>query len=103
MTHFNHLLKIHLLKRKKTRCLLLRYDIVVTRYRSHSNSRLDKIGTIGVKSNMSIVKIDMNLLYKYLGNRNVRVSYCVWKALNLDWSILNGYRTKELQKTWSKN
>lgn len=64
------------------------YHIVVTRKRSKSTARLDRIGSISPRTKISMLKIDHKKLNKYLMLKNVKMTPCVAKVLNLDVNIL---------------
>lgn len=60
------------------------YHIIVTRKRSKSNARIDRIGSIASKKPYAFLKLDIKKLTKYLLEKNVTIAATVWKYLNLD-------------------
>lgn len=73
--------KLLVLRLNKKHLLTTSYDIVVTRKRSASNSRLDKIGSSILTGPYSWIQIDLRKLYKYLLEKNVTISTAVIKLL----------------------
>jgi hypothetical protein len=70
------------------------YHIVVARKRSKPLSRLDRIGSIAVRTPYTFLKLDIQKLTKYLREKNVTIAAVVWKYLNLDVHIVKNLKKK---------
>lgn len=65
------------------------YYIILTKKRSKTNSRLDKVGTVGYRRSYCYLKLDLKKLTKYLVDKRVKITTSVWKVLGFgDYYIL---------------
>ena len=77
----NYVIKLLKGKLKRRDTYKYIYYIVLTKKRSKTNSRLDKIGTVGHRSTYCYLKIDLKKLNKYLIDKRVQITKSVWKVL----------------------